>query len=259
MKAVLIEVGSCAWQPLKELLSAFREPCALESSFEGVAADFSKAARVEAAGKLVGNHFNLLQDVCNPRGSLNIDDVPLTQTELIRVSAASARYVDEGLREVARRLLGRSKPDSLSSTKEAEEARAACARYLATRIQSAEAHKPGRTPDMGEEAAAVMKAVLNEVASGASKPRVDVHCAHSNALAAGLESLALQLRATGELTQGQANEFGAMMTDVANRESDRDSIVRRRNSIDSRRSRTEPDLGSLRAPEQKGSGMCTLL
>jgi len=158
MKAVLVEVGFTSWEPLKTLLSR-----GAAEEVVGAAASFSKAARLEAAGKLVGNHFNLLQDVCNPRGGTNIDDVPLTQTELIRISAASARYVDEGLREVARRLLGRSKPDSLSSTKEAEEARAACARYLATRIQSAEAHKPGRTPDMGEEAAAVMKAVLNEV------------------------------------------------------------------------------------------------
>ena len=44
-------------------------------------------------------------------------------------------------------------------------ARAACARYLDKRIQSTASQKPGREPDMSEDAGAAFKAVLVEVAS----------------------------------------------------------------------------------------------
>lgn len=88
----------------------------------------------------------------------------LTQLELRRVDATLAKYIDEGLREAVRRLVGRGPSSGLSPEPLAIEARAACARYLEVRIQSTHEQKPGRAPDMSAEAAAALLAVLREVA-----------------------------------------------------------------------------------------------
>ena len=82
----------------------------------------------------------LLKDVCNPSTTENIEGGTLTQTELVRVPACHAHYVDEGLRETARRLLGwhykLGQPMPMHTARAAIDARAACARYLDHRIQS---------------------------------------------------------------------------------------------------------------------------
>ena len=136
----------------------------------GAAGNHSPDARGEAAAKLIGNHARLLQDVCNPSTTNNIDNIPLTQLELLRVPTNLAHHVDEGLREVARRLLGRGAGEPMHTSPAAVEARAACARYLDCRIQGHPEQKPGRTPDMSAMAAAAMKAVLIEVGSTPWEP-----------------------------------------------------------------------------------------
>jgi len=70
---------------------------------DGAAAGFSQPAREEAAGNIIGNHANLLKDICNPSPTDNIIGIPLTQTHLKRVPYQHAIYVDELLR-------GRSPP-----------------------------------------------------------------------------------------------------------------------------------------------------
>ena len=54
----------------------------------------------EAARKLIMNHESLLHDVTNPK--------PYTQLDLPRVGFEHKQYVDQMLRDVARRLLGRA-------------------------------------------------------------------------------------------------------------------------------------------------------
>ena len=101
------------------------------------------------------------RDVTNPE--------PKTQTELVRVKRAHAAYVDQALREVARRLLGRRPGLDRFEVRvdPANEAQAAAwagtAAYLGGRIQSTKKEKPGRKPDMSPAAAAAMRAVLREV------------------------------------------------------------------------------------------------
>jgi len=175
MKMVLCEVGSTAWEPLHSMLE--REATLLKGGKPtGAAASFSRAARIEAATKIITNHFRLLNDVCNPTKSTNADqiDLGLTQVELLRVHPHFAPHVDEGLREVAQRLIGLGATTILDPTREAVEARAAAARYLHLRIQSKPDQKPGRRPDLSPEGAAAMKAVLSEVGSTAWEPLHDL-------------------------------------------------------------------------------------
>ena len=162
MKAVLVEVGSTLWEPLRSLM----ELGASENA-SGVAGRHSKEAREQAAKAIISNHFRLLQDICNPSETDNIDGKSLTQSELQRVHPSLAAYVDEGLRETARRLLGHGMPTALNPTNAAEDARSACARYLHARIHSTLEQKPDREPDMCPAAAKAMKAVLVEVGSSA--------------------------------------------------------------------------------------------
>ena len=124
----------------------------------------SQEARLEAASKLIANHAAVLLDVTHPK--------PMTQTQLVRVPRSSAVYVDQCLREIARRLLG-NRPGS----KELEEqynpdmptqAQAWCgtANYLDYRIQAFDQEMPGRTPDFSPPAAAAFRSVLLEVGMG---------------------------------------------------------------------------------------------
>ena len=89
MKAVLIEVGSDEWEPLKLLVKD--GGAALD--VPGVGAQHSRDARDEAARRIIGNHFLLLKDVCNPSSLFNVHGVPLTQPELTRVKHALAPQV----------------------------------------------------------------------------------------------------------------------------------------------------------------------
>eukprot|EP00966_Prymnesium_polylepis_P040752 945729-Prymnesium_polylepis.1 len=113
VKAVLAELGQSArrhrvalaqesWESLHKLLDVEGGADA-----DGAAAAHPAAAREEAARMLLGNHENVLDDVTNPLNDKNIIGVPLTQRELTRVSADHVHYVDQAMREVVRRLLGR--------------------------------------------------------------------------------------------------------------------------------------------------------
>ena len=130
-----------------------------------------QSARHEAARKLIIGRVKVLTDVTNPS--------PVTQLELQRVERCYAQYVDEALREVARRLVGRRTgvPEALLLQYHIEVKRnrgsaeqmtswSKTAKYLAGRIQATREERPGREPDMSPEAAAAMRAVLAEVGTG---------------------------------------------------------------------------------------------
>merc|ERR1712118_391895 len=165
--AFCLAIWACAktddenWSTLSEILS--RPVGAGLLSADGVAGGFDQEAREEAAAKLIGNHTRVLLDICNPQ--------PKTQATLKRVSKDSQAHVDQMLREVARRLLGR-RPGTASlqmqvpagSGKQAWKDTAA---YLTARTQSTAAQCPGRNPDMSEKAAAAFLAVVKEVADSA--------------------------------------------------------------------------------------------
>jgi len=191
MRAVLAEVGNTKsanmdginpltngfnkhqWMALEVLMQSNKSGGA---HADGAAAGFSQAAREEAAGNLIRNHEYVLKDVCNPSRTKNIVGNPLTQTHLKRVDPALAQFVDQLLRECARRLLGR-RPGTEALRIPAEPQNGAlemplqhrawmeAATYLDGRIHSRREEKPERTPDMGEEAGAAMKAVLTEIAA----------------------------------------------------------------------------------------------
>lgn len=147
------------WSQLQQRLDSTR---ALDTSADGAAATHAAEARLEAARKLVGNHQAVLGDVTNP--------APVSQPELPRVGAGVRSYVDQALRDVARKLLGRCAARCLDERLEkanpayvAQQAVwAATAEFLTQRIQS-EPLKSGRAPDMSPAAAAAMRAVLQEV------------------------------------------------------------------------------------------------
>jgi len=213
MKAVLVEVGSTAWEPLRVVFDAR----GVNATCTGVAADHSPSARREAAAKVLGNHFRLLQDVCNPSRHMNIDLVPLTQQQLTRVDAANAAHVDEGLREATRRLVGFGLPAVLVKSIAAQDARAGCVCYLTERIQSRPEQKAGRKPDMSPQAAAALLAVLEEVSTqqtsgltrrASKEGLVAAEAVRAMSLASELELLAMQLRLDGEITSEQAKEMG---------------------------------------------------
>ena len=192
MRAVLEEVGGVKLmhhdglnpmsngfnQPLwAALLELSRRDAPAGAQADGAAGGFSQAAREEAAAALIGNHENVLKDVCNPSRTDNIIGVPLTQTHLKRVDVGHAYYVDQMLRECVRRLLGRRpgsqalavppEPRNGSLSQTTQMVAYACATtYLDGRIQSTDAQKPGRKPDMSEPATAAVMAVLRELASG---------------------------------------------------------------------------------------------
>merc|ERR1711904_141819 len=166
--AFCLAIWACAktddenWAKLSEVLSRPVGDSLL--SADGVAGGFDQEAREEAATKLIGNHARVLQDICNPQ--------PKTRVTLKRVSQGSQAHVDQMLREVARRLLGR-RAGAASLTMQApmgndgKQAWKDTAAYLTARTQSSAAQCPGRKPDMSEKAAAAFLAVVKEVEDSA--------------------------------------------------------------------------------------------
>ena len=137
---------------------------------EGALSLHSQGAREAAARQLVRNHAAVLSDITNPSTKLNIrGDKPLTQTELQRVAYEDAVFVDQFLRECARRLLGGSHEmeERLDPSTPAQ-AQAWCqaAAYLEGRIQSTADQMPGRERDMSPAAAAAMVATMRDVSRG---------------------------------------------------------------------------------------------
>jgi len=133
----------------------------------GAAADHACAARKEAAQKLIMGRERVLHDITRADGP------PRTQPQLVRLPEQE-RDVDAAMHEVARRLLGHPSGERARQLKPATEEQAAVwaatAAYLSARIQSSTAEvantpsHEGRAPDMSEEAAAAMRAVLSEIA-----------------------------------------------------------------------------------------------
>ena len=62
----------------------------------------------------------------------------------------------------------------LCNSYEAVEARAACVRYVAFRVQTTKEQKAGRAPDMSPGAGAAMLAVMDEVGATAWEPLRDL-------------------------------------------------------------------------------------
>jgi len=134
-------------------------------------------SRHEAARKLLDNHANVLRDITNPSRTLNIDGKPLTQQfALERVAPEGRLYVDQFLREVSRRLLGRQaalskspldKPLEIHSPERAF-AWVVAAKFLDARVQSTPQQRAGREPDMSAASAAAFRAVMGELRDEAS-------------------------------------------------------------------------------------------
>merc|ERR1712048_630377 len=117
---------------------------------------------IEAAAMLSSNRDKVYQDITNTK-DIGIGGGKLTQTNLKRVGPKDAPYVRSMLREVSERLVGNS---TSVATKSEDEKRvwAEAARFLSRRIQAAGDQRcPGRAPDMSQNAATRMKAVLTEI------------------------------------------------------------------------------------------------
>lgn len=169
-----IEASGAEWSMLRQLLEMRNSGPSLlgKVSVEGAAACHSQAARDAAARKLIQNHVRVLYDV--------VDPAPITQTNLTRVSRAAALHVDAGLREVARRLLGRrtGSPEafmldtmltvSIDNNPARAKAWLGMADYLDKRLHAEPEDCPTRKPDMPSDAGKAMRAVLKEVGVGQS-------------------------------------------------------------------------------------------
>ena len=163
-----------SWDRLADLLRSGANMDAV-----GAAKAHTVSARTEAATKLIGNHKRVLMDLTNPSMSLTYDGLrKLTQTTLQRLPPVMVHQVDCCLREVCRRLLGCKQGVSdleevlVASTPVEAMVWMGVWRYLHDRIQSSPEQKPGRTPDMSEEAAAAMKAILAELGAPGSNTEV---------------------------------------------------------------------------------------
>merc|ERR1712232_213763 len=128
------------------------------------AAKMMRAAlgEIEAAALLSSNRDKVYQDITNTE-DIGIGGGRLTQTGLKRVGPKDAVYVGSMLSEVTERLVGNA---TSVATKSEDEKRvwAQAARFLSSRIQApGDQRCPGRAPDMSQNAATRMRAVLKEI------------------------------------------------------------------------------------------------
>jgi len=85
------------------------------------------------------------------------------------VPVAQSKVIDQGMRETARRLLGRATnapclaPIAAPMEQDEKAAWVTLAKVIDRRLQSSVEQCGGRTPDMGKEAAAALRAVLQDV------------------------------------------------------------------------------------------------
>jgi len=152
------------WNQLRENLYNAEADKMHLTKVDGAAAAHPHGAREEAARKLIMNHDSVLRDVTSPSSK--------TQLDLSRLPSTAEPFVDQALREVARRLIGHRPGEDgwekLQLSSSAQIAWSETAKYLDARIQATPQEMPGRPPDMSEEAAAAMRAVLWEVGMGTS-------------------------------------------------------------------------------------------
>ena len=147
-------------------------------NLSGSDGESTRAARAEAAHKLITNHELILRDTCiidadtpsRPPG--HVGRMPLHRIEAVYIP-----YVDQALREVVHRLLNpgagllreRLAADHpLHGTQHSIWAEAM--RFLEARLQLSPIphglHGAGRTPDMSKAAGTAMREVLREIMSG---------------------------------------------------------------------------------------------
>jgi len=117
------------------------------------------ASSWEAAQKLMSNRGRIVQDIANP-GPNNIDGKALTQMQLKRVNSKDRAAVDAMIIEVCCRLLGKT---ITSPSQQDAQVWAAAAAYLSDRIQGTPEQMPGRKPDMSQDAATALRAVLQPI------------------------------------------------------------------------------------------------
>merc|ERR1719210_1160173 len=127
---------------------------------EGVAAVHPLEARVEAAKKLITNRDAVLNDICNPARKSQMSTVSTV------VSQNLAGAVEQGMKETARRLLGKPGYETpISSPKNPQEKQAwvDMAKIIEGRMQASFKDCNGRVPDMGAQAAQALIDVMKEV------------------------------------------------------------------------------------------------
>jgi len=131
----------------------------------GAAAGHQANYRHEGAYKLILNHEAVLRDICNPSPMQNVIGVELTQKDLKRVPAQYAHHVDQFLRELTRRLMGRVAVPEEKAQPMSEQSVAwtQAALFLTARLHTGQAEKPGRVPDMDSGAALAMRSVIQEL------------------------------------------------------------------------------------------------
>merc|ERR1719469_1577525 len=116
--------------------------------------DSASGANAEAARKLITNRGRVLFDVCNPGRK--------TQREITTVvPSSSLSYVENGMKNAARRLLGGA--SSGPSDAAEKEAWMGMATVICARLQTSSDQCPGRAPDITPEAGTALRGVLMEM------------------------------------------------------------------------------------------------
>jgi len=123
------------------------------AELERTLASAGSGPAVDAARKLIANRGRVLNDCCNPSRK--------SQPGISTVSGNLSREVENGMKEVANRLLG-GQP-SLPSSATEREAWFAMASVMDARLQTSTEQKPGRAPDMSPAAGASLRGVLAEL------------------------------------------------------------------------------------------------
>merc|ERR1711907_849099 len=145
----------CGYRQPRSSLGAFRT----HMSRHAAVAMQKVLAQIEAASQLMSNREKVVEDICN-QGSTAINGGYVTQTNLKRLPSSQQSSVDDMVREVGRRLLGKnaSEPGPADAQVWAD-----AAQYLHLRIQAAKKEMPGRKRDMTMGAATAMRTVLAQI------------------------------------------------------------------------------------------------
>lgn len=125
---------------------------------------------IEASSRLMSNRENVSKDITNP-GPSGVLGGQLTQRNLKRVDSNQQASVDQMLRELCCRLLG--KKTSEPSTPEEAQVWADAATFFSSRIQSSSFECQGRAADMSREAASALRMELSKITAQSDK--IDTH------------------------------------------------------------------------------------